>query len=65
MDDMDPLIDEMKMLDVGEAIISFPHKGEVPFPLPVKIHHFNELVEKHRDAQDSESEPQLHEAFME
>ena len=65
MDDMDPLIDEMKMLDVGEAIISFPHKGEVPFPLPVKIHHFNDLVEQHRDAQDSESEPQLHEAFME
>jgi DNA helicase HerA-like ATPase len=44
MDDMAPLINEMKMLDIGEALISFPHKGEVPFPLPVKIFYYNELV---------------------
>ena len=65
MDDMDPLIDEMKMLDVGEAIISFPHKGEVPFPLPVKIHYFNDLVEKHQKAPNSGGDSRLHEVFME
>ncbi|MHA1713553.1 MAG: ATP-binding protein [Candidatus Ranarchaeia archaeon] len=46
MDDMDPLIDEMKMLDIGEALISYPHKGEVPFPLPVKITYFNDLLDE-------------------
>jgi hypothetical protein len=65
MDDMDPLIDEMKMLDIGEAIISYPHKGEVPFPLPVKIYHFNELVKQHRARRVSEPKPELDEAFME
>jgi len=65
MDDMDPLIDEMKMLDIGEAIISCPHKGEVPFPLPVKIHYFNELVKQHKAKRAPEPKPQLDEAFME
>ncbi|RLG90458.1 MAG: hypothetical protein DRO36_06075 [Candidatus Hecatellales archaeon] len=44
MDDLDSLLGEIRMLDVGEAIVSYPNKSEVPFPLPVKIHHFNELV---------------------
>jgi len=48
MDDMDPLIDEMKMLDIGESLISFPHKGEVPFPLPVTITYFNDLLDSTR-----------------
>lgn len=65
MDDMDPLVNEMKMLDIGEAIISYPHKGEVPFPLPVKIYHFNELVKQHRTKVTSEPRPKLDEAFME
>ena len=45
LDDMDPLISEMKMLDVGEALISYPHKGEIPFPLPVQITYFNDLLD--------------------
>ncbi len=40
--DLDVLINEMKMLDVGEALIAFP--SEVPFPIPVKIHYFNDYV---------------------
>ena len=65
MDDMDPLVNEMKMLDIGEAIISYPHKGEVPFPLPVKIHYFNDLVKQHKARTVSEPPPKLDEAFME
>jgi hypothetical protein len=42
--DLATLTNEMKMLDVGEALVSFP--AEVPFPLPVKIFHFNEYAEK-------------------
>jgi len=64
MDDMDPLIDEMKMLDVGEAVISYPHKGEVPFPLPVTVHYFNDLVARHK-ASGGTRKPTLHKAFLE
>ncbi|MGF3573526.1 MAG: ATP-binding protein [Candidatus Bathyarchaeia archaeon] len=64
MDDMDPLIDEMKMLDVGEAIISYPHKGEVPFPLPVIVHYFNDLVAQHK-ASGEPKKPKPHKAFGE
>ncbi len=42
--DLDTLINEMKRLDVGEALIAFP--AEVPFPLPVRIYHFNEYVKQ-------------------
>jgi len=61
--DLDVLINEMKRLDVGEALIAFP--AEVPFPLPVKIYHFNEYAERALTEQKSsimnlgEREPKL------
>ena len=42
--DLDVLINEMKRLDIGEALIAFP--AEVPFPLPVKIYHFNNYIKQ-------------------
>jgi len=42
--DLATLINEMKMLDVGEAVVAFP--AEVPFPLPVVIYHFNEYADR-------------------
>jgi hypothetical protein len=42
--DLATLINEMKMLDIGEAVIAFP--AEVPFPLPVVIYHFNEYADR-------------------
>lgn len=42
--DLATLLNEIKMLDIGEALLSFP--AEMQFPLPVKIFHFNEYAEK-------------------
>lgn len=42
--DLGVLINEMKRLDVGEALIAFP--AEVPFPLPVKIYYFNDCIKQ-------------------
>ncbi len=42
--DLDVLVNEMKGLDVGEALIAFP--AEVPFPLPIRVYHFNEYAKQ-------------------
>jgi hypothetical protein len=64
MDDLSPLINEMKMLDVGEAIISYPHKGEVPFPLPVNIFYYNDLVKEYKKSSKTSSSKKTHEGLM-
>ncbi|MHA2407496.1 MAG: ATP-binding protein, partial [Candidatus Ranarchaeia archaeon] len=63
MDDLAPLINEMKMLDVGEAIVSYPHKGEVPFPLPVRIFYYNDLVKEYKKDQKPTSK-KVHKGLM-
>jgi hypothetical protein len=64
MDDLAPMINEMKMLDVGEAIISYPHKGEVPFPLPVSIFYYNDLVKEYKKNHKPSSSKKVNKGLM-